>query len=208
MLFQSSDEIDPGPPERFYNSAFMLDTGGATAAVYRKIHLVPFGEYVPMQSLLFFVGPLVEAVSAFTAGDRVSMLPVEGHMISTAICYEVTYPKLARQAVHEGSELLATITNDAWYGESSAPFQHWEMAIMRAIEEGRYMVRSANTGISGIVDPYGRVMARTNLFETVAMVGEARFVTAKTVYATIGDLVAYLCLAATILALGLALTRR
>ena len=207
-LLLGSDETDPGPPERFFNSAFMLDTGGATAAVYRKIHLVPFGEYVPMQSLLFFVGPLVEAVSAFTAGDRVSMLPVEGHMISTAICYEVTYPKLARQAVHEGSELLTTITNDAWYGESSAPFQHWEMAIMRAIEEGRYMVRSANTGISGIVDPYGRVMARTNLFETVAVVGEARFVTAKTVYATIGDLVAYLCLAATILALGLALTRR
>lgn len=204
-LLLGSDEIDPGPPERFYNSAFMLDTGGATAAVYRKIHLVPFGEYVPMQSLLFFVGPLVEAVSSFAAGDRVSMLPVEGHMISTAICYEVTYPQLARQAVREGSELLTTITNDAWYGESSAPFQHWELATMRAIEEGRYLVRSANTGISGIVDPYGRVLARTNLFETAAVVGEARFVTGKTVYATIGDLAAYLCAAATGIALALTL---
>ena len=87
--------------------------------------------------------------------------------------------------------MLTTITNDAWYGESSAPFQHFEMAAMRAIEQGRYLVRSANTGISGIVDPYGRVLIRTSLFETVAVVGEARFVQARTVYATIGDLVAF-----------------
>jgi len=206
-LLLGSDEIDPGPPQRSYNSAFMLDVGGATAAVYRKIHLVPFGEYVPMQKLLFFVGPLVEAVSSFSAGARVTMLPVEGHMVSTAICYEVTFPQLAREAVREGSEMLTTITNDAWYGQSSAPFQHFEMATMRAIEQGRYLVRSANTGISGIVDPYGRVLVRTNLFETVAVVGDARFVTAKTVYATIGDLAAYLCVAATVLGLGLALYR-
>ena len=140
---------------------------GATAAVYRKIHLVPFGEYVPFQRLLFFVGPLVEAVSAFSPGTRVTMLPVEGHMVSTAICYEVTYPALQREAVRQGSEMLTTITNDAWYGESSAAFQHFEMAAMRAIEQGRYLVRSANTGISGIIDPYGRVLIRTNLFETV-----------------------------------------
>ena len=78
-------------------------------------------------------------------------------MVSTAICYEVTYPSLAREAVLQGSEMLTTITNDAWYGESSAPYQHFEMAAMRAIEQGRYLVRAANTGISGIVDPYGRV---------------------------------------------------
>lgn len=207
-LLLGSDEIEPGPPERYYNSAFMLDTMGTTAAVYRKIHLVPFGEYVPMQRLLFFVGPLVEAVSSFTPGERVTMLPVEGHMVSTAICYEVTYPSLARQAVREGSEMLTTVTNDAWYGESSAPFQHFEMAMMRAIEQGRYLVRSANTGISGIVDPYGRVVIRTNLFETVAVVGEARFVTAKTVYATIGDLAAYVCMTLTVAALVFALRPR
>ena len=125
-------------------------------------------------------------------------------MVSTAICYEVTYASQAREAVRNGSEMLTTITNDAWYGESSAPFQHFEMAAMRAIEQGRYLVRSANTGISGIVDPYGRVLIRTNLFETVAVVGEARFVQAKTVYATIGDLAAYLSGAIVALALALA----
>jgi apolipoprotein N-acyltransferase len=199
-LLLGSDEAEDADPPRHYNSAFMLDTHGATAAVYRKIHLVPFGEYVPFQRLLFFVGPLVEAVSAFSRGTRVTMLPVQGHMISTAICYEVTYPAVARQAVLNGSELLTTITNDAWYGESSAAFQHFEMAAMRAIEQGRYLARAANTGISGVIDPYGRVLVRTNLFETEAVVAEARFVQSRTIYAAIGDTVAFVSLAVTALA--------
>jgi apolipoprotein N-acyltransferase len=201
-LLLGSDEYEEGEPPKNYNAAFMLDTMGATAAVYRKMQLVPFGEYVPFQRLLFFVGPLVEAVAAFSPGTRVTMLPVEGHMVSTAICYEVTYPHLAREAVRQGSEMLTTVTNDAWYGESSAAFQHFEMATMRAIEQGRYLVRSANTGISGIIDPYGRVLIRTELFETVAVVGEARFVQAKTVYATIGDIVVFVSAAIVIIALG------
>ena len=206
LLF-GSDEIEAGSPPRFYNAAFMLDVGGATAAVYRKMHLVPFGEYVPFKDLLFFVSPLVEAVSDFAPGRMVTMLPVNGHMASTAICYEVTYPALQREAVRLGSELLTTITNDAWYGESSAPFQHFEMAAMRAIEQGRYLVRAANTGITGIVDPYGRVLARTRLGETTVVVGEARFVQERTLYATIGDVVAYAAVALTALAVVAALRR-
>jgi len=204
-LLLGSDEIERGTPTRYYNAAFMLNTVGGTAAVYRKMHLVPFGEYVPFQRLLFFVGPLVEAVSAFTPGDRVTMLPVREHMVSTAICYEVTYASQAREAVRQGSELLTTITNDAWYGNSSAAYQHFEMATMRAVEQGRYLVRAANTGISGIVDPYGRVVIKTNLFETVAVVGEARFVQERTLYARIGDLVALLATVLTVLELGVAI---
>ena len=206
-LLLGSDESEDADPPRTYNSAFMLDTHGATAAVYRKIQLVPFGEYVPFQRLLFFVGPLVEAVAAFSHGTRVTMLPVEGHMISTAICYEVTYPWLAREAVRQGSEMLTTITNDAWYGESSAAFQHFEMAAMRAIEQGRYLARAANTGISGIIDPYGRVLVRTNLFETAAVVGEAKFIQQQTLYAALGNLVAYLSMAVVIAALAVASRR-
>ena len=200
-ILLGSDEFEDGEPPRHYNAAFILDTHGATAAVYRKIHLVPFGEYVPFQRILFFVGPLVEAVSAFARGTRVTMLPVEGHMVSTAICYEVTYPALAREAVRQGSEMLTTVTNDAWYGDSSAAYQHFEMAAMRAIEQGRYLARAANTGISGIIDPYGRILVRTKLFETVAVVGEARFVQARTIYSRLGDVVAY----ASILVVTLAL---
>lgn len=206
-LLLGSDEIERGPATRFYNSAFMLDQGGATAAVYRKIHLVPFGEYVPFKDLLFFVKPLVEAVSDFAPGRLVTMLPVQGHMMSTAICYEVTYPDLMREAVRQGSELLTTITNDAWYGESSAPFQHFEMATMRAIEQGRYLVRAANTGITGIVDPYGRVLARTQLGEATVVVGDVRFVQARTLYATMGDRAAHAAIVLTVLALVAALRR-
>ena len=208
QLLFGTDEIERGSPARYYNSAFMLDRGGATAAVYRKIHLVPFGEYVPLGSLLTFVGPLIESVASFSPGERVTMLPINEHMATTAICYEVVYPHLIRDGVRQGSELLTTITNDAWYGESSAAYQHFELASMRAIEQGRYLARAANTGISGIVDPYGRVLARTRLFETTTVVGEARFLRERTLYATIGDLPAQLAVLLTMLGVGVALWRR
>ena len=206
LLF-GTDEVERGSPPRYYNSAFMLDGTGATAAVYRKMFLVPFGEYVPFGTLLTFVGPLVEAVSAFSPGQRVTMMPVHGHMVSTAICYEVVYPHLMRDGVRAGSELLTTITNDAWYGETSAPFQHFELAAMRAIEQGRYLARAANTGISGIVDPYGRVVTRTNLFETTTVIGEVRFIQEHTLYARIGDLAGQLAVLVTLIGVGTALWR-
>jgi apolipoprotein N-acyltransferase len=186
-----------GVPTTFYNAAFLVGADGTTGGVYRKMHLVPFGEYVPLKKLLFFAGPLVQAVSDFSEGQDAALLPVDGHMISTAICYEVVYPDLVRRFVSGGSELLTTITNDAWYGKSSAPHQHFEQASMRAIEEGRYLVRSANTGISGIVDPYGRVLARTAIFEPAVVVGEVRFLKTTTLYTRIGDAVAYASVLAT-----------
>ena len=206
VLF-GTDEIERGSPAKYYNSAYILDDTGATAAVYRKIFLVPFGEYVPFGTLLTFVGPLVDAVSAFSPGQRITMLPVAGHMISTAICYEVVYPHLIRDGVRQGSELLTTITNDAWYGHTSAPYQHFDLAAMRSIEQGRYLARAANTGISGIVDPYGRILARTEIFETTTVIGEVRLLQDRTVYARIGDAAAQTAVFITLLAVGLSLWR-
>ena len=128
-------------------------------------------------------------------------LPIGQSRISTAICYEVVYPALIRESVLEGSELLTTITNDAWYGRSSAAFQHWDQASMRAIEQGRYLARAANTGISGFVDPYGRIITRTALFEPAVVVRDIRFLTDRTIYNRMGDLVAWLSLALTVAAL-------
>ena len=200
--YEQRNESGGGPSEvRFYNSAFMLRPDGEVSGVYRKMHLVPFGEYVPLKRMLFFVAPLVQAVSNFSAGDRPAVLPVDGHRASTAICYEVIYPGLIRRFVSEGSELITTITNDAWFGRSSAAYQHFEQASMRAVEQGRYLVRAANTGISGVVDPYGRVLERTNLFETSTVVREVRFLQGRTIYSRIGDVVAYSSLAITALAL-------
>ena len=171
----------------------MIRPDGTLAGVYRKMHLVPFGEFVPLKQLLFFVGPLVEQVGGFEPGQSMVMLPTSYGKISTAICYEIVYPGLVRRSVLEGSQLLTTITNDAWYGYSSAPYQHFLQASMRAIEQGRYLARSANTGISGIVDPYGRVVAQSKIFERTTLVGDVRMIDVRTVYGTIGDACAYVC---------------
>jgi apolipoprotein N-acyltransferase len=210
ILF-GSDQVVGDPTPGHYNAAFQLAPDGQTAAVYRKIHLVPFGEFVPLADWLTIFPPLVQTLAGFapfTPGDAMVMLPIGSHVTSTAICYEVVYPSLVRQAVLSGSELLTTITNDAWYGQSSAPFQHFAMASMRAIEQGRYLARAANTGISGIVDPYGRVVARSALFEQVGLVEEARFLTHRTVYSRVGDVIAHVAIAITALALALTLRSR
>jgi apolipoprotein N-acyltransferase len=201
ILF-GSDQVDrSGGVIRLYNAAFLITPEGETGGVYRKIHLVPFGEYIPFKNLLYFVSPLVERLADFAPGTSMVMLPVGSHQVNTAICYEVVYPSLIREAVLGGSQLLTTITNDGWYGYSSAPYQHFELASMRAIEQGRYLVRAANTGITGIVDPYGHVVQQSAIFEEVGLVGEARVLTGRTIYTAIGDVVAYVSLALTMVAL-------
>jgi apolipoprotein N-acyltransferase len=201
-LLVGSDQVEATPvlaatakPRAvYYNAAFLVKPDGSVGAVYRKMHLVPFGEYVPLKRLLFFV----EAITGFpdfTAGTEPVLLPVGSHEASTAICYEVIYGNLIRSSVRQGSELLTTITNDAWYGRSSAAFQHWDQASMRAIENGRYLARAANTGISGFVDPYGRVLERSALFEQKVLIQDLRFLTGRTIYSQVGDVVAWLSLA-------------
>jgi apolipoprotein N-acyltransferase len=202
-----SDEIERGVPTRYYNSAFLLRPDGTDAGVYRKMHLVPFGEYVPLKRLLFFAAPLVEAAGDFSAGESAVLLPVDGHLISAAICYEIVYPDLVRRFVVGGSELLATITNDAWFGKTSAPYQHFAQASMRAIENGRYLVRAANTGISGVVDPYGRVVAQSRIYEPAVIVSDARFLRVSTFYARAGDVFAHLSALATLAMLMVARRR-
>ena len=207
-ILLGSDQIERGRTTRYYNSAFLVRADGTTGGVYRKMHLVPWGEYVPLKRWLFFVSPLVEAVSDFSAGTDAVLLPVDGHLVSTAICYEIIYPDLVRRFVTGGSELLTTITNDAWFGRTAAPYQHFEQASMRAIEEGRYLVRSANTGISGIVDPYGRVIERSDIYQPAVLVGEARLLRVSTMYSRIGDVCAYASAVATLALLVVPLTGR
>ena len=192
ILF-GSEEIDRTGGLRYYNAAFHVGPGGASSTPYRKIRLVPFGEYLPLRRWLFFADKLVKNVVDFSPGTEAVTFLMDGHRVSTAICYEVVYPALIRSFVAGGSELLTTITNDAWFGRTSAPYQHFAQASMRAIEQGRYLVRAANTGISGVVDPYGRVLVRTELFEHATVVADVRWIRARTVYGWTGDLFAYAC---------------
>jgi len=195
-----TDEFERGSGDsanRIYNTALLIGPDGRSQQSYRKIRLVPFGEYVPLKRLLFFVGPLVESVSDFSPGVEPRVFDVDGTRLSVAICYESVYPDLAQAFVERGSELLVTITNDAWFGRSSAAYQHFDLGALRAVEQGRYVVRAANTGISGVVDPYGRAVTRTPLFEQTAAAVDVRLLNGRTIYSRLGDLVVWLSLAAT-----------
>ena len=198
-LFIGSDQIERAA-RRYYNSAFLIQPTGSVGGIYRKIHLVPFGEYVPLESILSFAGPLVQQVGGFTPGDRLTIFQLREGAFSTGICYEAVFPELSREAVQRGSQLLTSITNDAWFGRSSAPWQHFAMARMRSVETGRYLARAANTGVSAIVDPYGRVVQATPLFEEAVSVGEVRFLDGTTLYVRIGDVVPW---AGLVVAIGL-----
>jgi apolipoprotein N-acyltransferase len=158
-------EMSPEGDTRYYNSAFFLNAKGLGPERYDKHHLVPFGEYVPLKRFLPFLAPLVETVADFTPG--ISMEPISCHNIRVGvlICFESIFPALARQQTKNGAELLVNLTNDAWYGRSSAPWQHLSMAVFRAVENRRSLSRAANTGISGFIDPLGRMHGLSPLFE-------------------------------------------
>lgn len=192
------------------NAGVLYGAAGEWLGRYDKAHLVPFGEYLPLRRLLGFLGPLVQAVGELRAGPPEQDLlaaPAAGiSPFGLAICYEVIFPSIAREQVRRGATFLATITNDAWYGRTSAPYQHFAMARMRAVETRRWLVRSANTGITGIIDPWGRVVARSELFEETVITGAIRPRQGLTPYVRYGDAFAWACLVAG--ALGAAVGRR
>ncbi len=201
-LLIGSDSFDQ---DGVYNSALLVDPRGELNGRYDKMYLVPFGEFVPLRSILFFAGKVVPEISDFSPGKNYSLFPVQDHQFAVHICFEVVFPQLTREFCLRGASLLVNITNDAWFGDSSAPRQHFAMAAMRAIENRRYMVRAANTGISGIIDPYGRVLQATDVFVPALVFGKVKLMQEQTFYARHGDLLVYgsifICIAVLILAL-------
>jgi apolipoprotein N-acyltransferase len=178
---------------RATNSAFVVGSGGVLGPPYDKVHLVPFGEYVPLQRVLFFVDQMVRgAIAEFLPGSRLEPLPTPVGRAAVFICYEAIFPELVRPLAG-GSDFLVNITNDAWFGRSSAPEQHLAMAAVRAVETRRFLVRAANTGISALVDPYGRIAARTGLGERTVLSGAIRPGRGRTPYARTGDLLGWAC---------------
>jgi apolipoprotein N-acyltransferase len=173
------------------NSAALLNPKGEQVSRYDKMHLVPFGEYVPFKRLLFFAASLTKEVGEFAPGNEYTISRMDGHPISTAICYESIFPDLVRRFVKKGSELLVVITNDGWFGRSSAPYQHLRMGIVRSVENRRWMVRTANTGISAIIDPYGKIEAESPLGVRMVLDGSVQFRAGRTFYTQYGDVFAY-----------------
>ena len=187
----------------YFNSAYLLDPQGEPLARYDKAHLVPFGEYVPFRKWLPFLGKIVAQVGDFQAGPPGGVLAYKDHRIGPLICYDGIFPVLARAAVDNGADLLVNLTNDAWYGITSAPYQHLVQYVFRAVETRRSLVRATNTGISAFITPSGRITAATGLFETAARFSRVACLNNRTVYVRLGDAFALLCLA-TVTALLLA----
>jgi apolipoprotein N-acyltransferase len=173
---------------RYLNSAFLLSPSGKVLGRSDKIHLVPFGEYVPLRRFLPFIDKLVVGIGDFSPG-RISPLPLDGHRIGVLVCFEGIFPELAREYVREGSDLLVNVTNDAWFGRSSAPYQHLAMTRFRAVENRIWVVRAANTGISAFIAPSGRIIEQSPIFKTLFLDGKAGLGARPFIYTRIGDVV-------------------
>jgi apolipoprotein N-acyltransferase len=184
------------------NSAVLLDPSLSVLSRYDKVHLVPFGEYVPLGLPL---DKIVTAVGIGTPGEGFSPLAFTRNGIDVRlgpmICYEGIFPEISRAFAGGGANLLVNITNDAWYGVSSAPYQHLSMYVFRAIETGRYLARAANTGVSGFIDPYGRILKRSAIFTEDDLSAALPLLDTKTVYTRIGDLFSILASIAAVLML-------
>jgi apolipoprotein N-acyltransferase len=183
----------------YFNSAYLISPKTKTMGKYDKTHLVPFGEYVPFKKWLPFLGKIVAQVGDFESGKKGNTLSWKNHRIGVQICYEIIFPGLSRAMVRNNAALLINITNDAWFGKTSGPYQHFSMTVFRAVENRRSLVRAANTGISGFIDPAGRVMASTALLKEAAVTQTVPLLKEKTVYTNIGDLFAQVCLAIVLL---------
>jgi apolipoprotein N-acyltransferase len=194
LLFGSPSYIKEQSGVSYLNSAFLISPEGRIPERYDKVHLVPYGEYVPWRTVFPFLGKLVVGVGDFRAGQGYHPLAMNNHKIGVLICYEAIFPEASRIYKNKGAELLVNITNDAWFGFSSAPYQHLSMTVFRAVENRLFVVRAANTGISAIVDPAGGIIAQTALFVGTSLLGKVRFIDTGTFYMAYGDAFVYLCL--------------
>lgn len=199
IIFGSPAYEDGEGRRKFYNSAYLVSPNGAVLGRSDKMHLVPFGEYVPLAKLLPFVHKLVVGVGDFSPGLGIAPLDTGKEKFGVLVCFEGIFPELSRQHVRSGARVLVNITNDAWYGRSSAPYQHLSMAVFRAVENRVPLIRAANTGISAIIDENGRITSSTGLFEEAFLNGEVRPGSGGTFYTRFGDVFAVLCLVITIL---------
>jgi apolipoprotein N-acyltransferase len=181
-----------------YNSAYLVTKMGETQNRYDKIHLVPFGEFVPFRKILFFIEKMVVMIGDFGRGKEATLFDVAGYKAGVSICYEMIFPDLMRQAVKNGANFLVNITNDAWFGKSAASYQHRSMGALRAVENRVPIVRAANTGISGTITANGALQDETELFVEAAQITKiSPRQGGLTFYSAYGDVFSWLCLLAT-----------
>jgi len=194
LLMGSTDYVDEG--NLIFNTAVTLgpDHKNVVDGRYAKTHLTPFGEYVPFGFLFSWLDRIVPEIYDFSEGRELTTLPLLEDSVGVPICFEVIFPDLVRQMTVRGATVLATISNDAWFGRSAANLQHFNMAAMRAVENRRYLMRSAVSGISGFVDPHGRILQLAPVYENASLTEELGMLDGLTIYATMGDSFLLLCI--------------
>ncbi len=186
-----------------FNRAYLLSAEAELVDIYDKIILAPFGEFIPFKSsFLFFLDKLVEGIGDFAPGTNPTVFPLSPHAFGVLICYEGIFPDLVRQFVDRGATFLINITNDAWFGRSSAPYQHLVMEAMRAVENRVPLIRAANTGISAVIDVTGRIRTQTALSESAFFVEEVTWPQVTSFYTAYGDVFARLCALGAVCMLG------
>jgi len=178
----------------FQNSAYILSPQGEILGRYDKVHLVPYGEYVPLRRFFPFVEKLAVGIGDFLPGEGFEPLSLDGEKAGILICYEAIFPEISRAYRERGASFLVNLTNDAWFGTSSAPYQHLAITTFRAVENRLFVVRAANTGISAFIAPTGEILSRTGLFETTVLQGIFHVMVDRTFYSRFGDLFVYFCM--------------
>ena len=177
----------------YYNSALVIGADGQRVGRQDKIHLVPFGEYVPFQQYLTFARKLTGRVSKFTRGDERKVFRLNGHRYGIFICYESVFADEVREYAELGAEVLVNISDDGWYGDTSAPWQHLNMVRMRAIENRRWILRDTNTGVTAVIDPEGRVRQSIPRHQVGELPAQYGFRSDITYYTLHGDVFAWAC---------------
>ena len=204
MIVGATGETINAEGERLpLNSALVISPQGLVAGRYDKIHLVPFGEYVPFKRALFFMKKITQEVGDFGRGTERKVFDLDGAKAGTFICYESAFPEEVREFAAGGAELLVNISNDGWYGDTGAPWQHLQMARMRAIENDRWVLVATNTGITAAIDPFGRVARTAERNVRVGMIAPFGLRGGTTFYTRFGDLFAWLCVVISLAAIFL-----
>lgn len=192
---------------RYYNTALCL-TPSLSITTYYKMHLVPFGEYTPYKKVFSFIEKVTHAIGDITPGTRYTLHDFDGNLFASPICYEIIFPNLVRKFVKNGASFLVTITNDGWYGRSSAPYQHFAIAVFRSVENRRYLLRAATTGISAIIDPHGRILSQTKLETQAFLTGDISPIKSMTFYTKYGDIISFIGLTLSAIFFILSLKRK
>ncbi|MCL6520296.1 MAG: apolipoprotein N-acyltransferase [Armatimonadetes bacterium] len=195
LLVGAHNEDEDG---KCFNCGFLIAPGRGIVGKYAKVHLVPFGEFVPARKYLPFLSYYRVTPVDLSPGPGFNILTGGPHKLGLAICFESIFPEISRKLVSAGAEVLCVITNDAWFKQTAAAEQHAVKSVFRAIENRRYLIRAASTGVSCIIDPRGRILAKKGIFEPGAIIADVNPIDKKTFYTRMGDWFVYFCFGITI----------